>query len=528
NVQLIGEFPPGTDSATTDFVTGNIAIDTAEAGVDYTAASGTLTFTAGSRQQQVRIPIIGDFIDESDKTVSLLFTNPVGLALSRSEVVGTILNDDSTASILVSISPTVFKVREDNSGSQQVPFVVTLIGKPADTVTVNYATADGTATAGSDYVPNTGSVTFTSADIASGIIQKLIFVTVKGDTNIEPDETFAITLELPSGSPAGVSINPDLAAGKVVIRNDDQAILTEVGDALALALSDDLTTILGNGPKSNPALLAALRTRALEIIRTQGLTKAIVIILDPVDFVLTDTQGRQSGYTEGTGVVNDIPGTYYSGDGAVELMIVPLPPDGTYNVQLAGLGGDFNASVTILDSNGTSTNILSQSLSDGATSSFSFQVGERATIPVGLGLAARAEAASAIGVVGAFGQFGLRLALAIGQDNAERNGLNLDDANTRNSEWMSWLSTTVRVARRELLEPLWQTLESPLGDLWATGLPLPDGIPAEFVDRFWSQVGQSLTGVPSGIYRLGDMLESLLPKPAPGQVNPTELPRPRP
>ena len=135
----------------------------------------------------------------------------------------------------------------------------------------------------------------------------------------------------------------------------------------------------------------------LQISQTQGLTKAIVIIIDPVDFVLTDPDGRQAGYTEGTGVVNQIPGTYYSGDGAVELLIVPLPPDGTYNVQLAGLGGDFNASITVLDSNGTSTNIVSQNLSDGATSSLSFQVGN-STIPVGQGLAANSGAASAIGV----------------------------------------------------------------------------------------------------------------------------------
>lgn len=88
---------------------------------------------------------------------------------------------------------------------------------------------------------------------------------------------------------------------------------------------------------------------------------------------MTDPDGRQSGYTESTGSVNQIPGTYYSGDGAVELLIVPLPPDGTYNVQLAGLGGDFNASITVVDSNGKSTNIVSQNLSEARQAAFHFR-----------------------------------------------------------------------------------------------------------------------------------------------------------
>lgn len=516
SVRLVGDLPLGETSATVDFLTGNIAIDTASDDTDYISTSGTLTFTDSDRVREVRIPILGDLTDEANKTFSLRFENPAHLGLSRSEVVGTIINDDSP-NVVIALTPQVFKIRENNDGSQQVEFFVTLIGKPTGPVSVDYTTTDETALAGSDYTATSGTIEFTLSDIAIGNVQRSVLVTIAGDTVIEPDETLSLALSLPTGSLPEVSLAPDRSSSRIVIRNDDQAILTEVGDALALALSNELTAILGGGPKNNPALIAALRQRALEIIRTQGLDKAIVLIIDPVDFVLTDPDGRQAGYTEGTGVVNEIPGTYYSGDGAVELLIVPLPPDGTYNVQLAGLGGDFNASITVLDRNGTSTNIVSQTLSEGATSSVSFQVGGN-FIPIGLGLAAaQGGGSSAVGVVGAFGQQDFRLALASAFEQAIVNALQTDGQDAQPPGLMLWLSVSARVVRQQFFEPLWQSLGTPFGDWLSDGRLTPRSIPPELVDQFWSQLGQTLTGVPSGIYRLGDMLESLIPTLLPGR-----------
>ena len=528
-VRLIGDLPLGTASVTADYSIGNIAIDTAIAGDDYGIAfeseldgempsfTNQLTFTNALRTREVHIPIMGDTDNEADKTVSLRLQNhddPGTLGLSRQQAVGTIINDDTTTNVLVAISPAVFKIRENHSGSQQAEFLVTLIGKPSDAVSVNYATADATATAGSDYEAASGTLEFTLADILAGVVQKSFPVTVFGDTDIEPDEIFTVALSLPRSTPAEVSIDPDLAAGKVVIRNDDQAILTEDGDALALALSNELTALIVVA--DDDRLLTAIRAKAVQIIQSQGLTKAIVIIIDPVDFVLTDPAGRQSGYTESASSVNQIPGTYYSGDGAVELLIVPVPPDGTYNLQLAGLGGDFNASITVVDSNGTTTYIVSQNLSDGATSSVSFQVGNNSTtIPVGLGLTAANAAASAVGVVGAFGNLEFRLALASAIETTTSDGFEFDDRDSLVTGLMSWVTVSARVARQHLLDPLWQSFGSPLGELLGDRTLVPSAIPAEFVDQFWGLVGQTLTGVPSGIYRLGDMLESLLPTLAP-------------
>lgn len=524
--RLIGDFPLGQSTATVEYSTGNIAIDTAIAGIDYTSVADTLTFTDTNREQEIHIPIIGDLVDAADKTVSLHFTNAVNLGLSRDFAVGTIVNDDSP-NVVVSVTPSLFKIREGNSGTQQVEFIVNLVGKPTTDVTVSYATADHRATAGSDYVAASGVVTFALADIAAGIVQKSIFVTINGDTDIEPDEGFTLSLSLPT-SPPNVSLDPDRSLARVILRNDDQAVLTEDGDELFAQLLTDLTGIFnaGGGAKNNPAFIAEMQRQALLIARSLGLTRAIIMIIDPVDFVVTDPSDRQSGYTESTGVVNTIPGTYYSGDGAVELLIVPLPDSGTYNVQLASLGGDFNASITIVNGDGTTSGVVSdfsgQFFQNGQ---LAVQVGDIKGIPVGLGLtAANSGAIGTFGVVGAFGHAEFRLALASALEQATSDGFDLADQGSRATGLMYWLTVSARVVRQQLIDPLWQSLGSPLGDLLGEGRLTRIEIPSEFVDQFWSQVGQTLTGVPAGIYRLGNMLESVIPTLVPRRVRST-LPR---
>ena len=71
-----------------------------------------------------------------------------------------------------------------NSGASTSVFTVRLSEVRSQTVTVRYTTADGTATAGSDYVPAGGALTF-----APGEGQKTITVLVIGDRRGEPNET---------------------------------------------------------------------------------------------------------------------------------------------------------------------------------------------------------------------------------------------------------------------------------------------------------------------------------------------------
>src|SRR5262249_9637904 len=81
------------------------------------------------------------------------------------------------------------------------------------TVTVQYATADGTATAGSDYQSATGTISF-----APGVTSRTISVGVNGDTLIEPDETFFVNLT----APANAVLLRDQGTGTIL--NDDASI----------------------------------------------------------------------------------------------------------------------------------------------------------------------------------------------------------------------------------------------------------------------------------------------------------------
>ncbi|MCV7344595.1 Calx-beta domain-containing protein [Mycolicibacterium rhodesiae] len=81
------------------------------------------------------------------------------------------------------------------SGTSVASFVVTLASPSTQNVTVQYATSNGTATAGLDYVSVTGTVTF-----APGETQKVITVPVKSDSLAESSETFTVMLSNPSGA----------------------------------------------------------------------------------------------------------------------------------------------------------------------------------------------------------------------------------------------------------------------------------------------------------------------------------------
>lgn len=387
---------------TVDFATGNPLIDTAIAGTDYTAVTGSRTFTDSDRVKFISVNILGDISNEADETVSLRFENAMNLGLPRSAVTGTIRNDDDNR-VVLSITPVpvdLTAVVEGDAGTQQpMTFTVTLGGKTTNVVTVNYQTVDVSTTAGVDYTATRGTLTF-----QPGEVTQTITVMVSGDADVEEDEAFQIVLSLPdSPTQPNVSIDSDLALSTIVIRNDDQAILTENGNDLTDQLN--LTFDNNNGVKS-AAMVAALVQQALAFIAANGLTNYILIVIDPVDFILTDPQNRSSGFTESTGIVNQIPGAFYSGDGNVEVLVVPLPPAGTYNVQLVGIGGDFHGSITVVEGSQSTTTTVSQAL-NGDLATVAVQVGNNANsaITVGLGLAAaNAGNAAAVGVVGAFGQ----------------------------------------------------------------------------------------------------------------------------
>jgi hypothetical protein len=131
------------------------------------------------------------------------------------------------------------QVAEGNSGPATLSFAVTLDKPSTQSVSVGYATADGTATAGSDYVAASGKVTF-----APGETSKTVNVTVNGDTAIEPDETLTLNLS----GPTNATIKKGVGAG--TITNDDKSPhaghysgQTSQGKAISFDVSADSTSL---------------------------------------------------------------------------------------------------------------------------------------------------------------------------------------------------------------------------------------------------------------------------------------------
>ena len=180
-----------TGAVTVSYATAD---GTASAGSDYTATGGTLTFAAGETTKTVNVTITGDTAVEPDETFVVTLSAPGGATLADATGQGTISNDDIAPPVLPTLSIADVVVAEGNAATTAT-FTVTLSAAAAGVVTASYSTADGTATAGSDYTAATGALSF-----AAGETTKTLSVAIAGDTVVEPTETFTVTLSAATGS----------------------------------------------------------------------------------------------------------------------------------------------------------------------------------------------------------------------------------------------------------------------------------------------------------------------------------------
>ena len=157
---------------------------------DYSAQSGTLSFPSGATSGTIRVPTTGDEIYEGSENFTVKLSNPSGATISDDVGIGTITDND----LQPTLSITDVTVEEGGTAS----FTVTLSGQSAQTVTVRYGTGDVTATAGSDYTAQSGTLTFAVGDRV-----KTITVPTDNDTDVEADESFTVTLRQPHQCKAG-------------------------------------------------------------------------------------------------------------------------------------------------------------------------------------------------------------------------------------------------------------------------------------------------------------------------------------
>jgi len=194
---------PSAAAVTVNYTTMDID---ARAGSDYVAGTGTLTIPAGQTSGTITVAVVGDRIAESRETFSVQLTSATNATISNAWGNSEIIDNEPRISIN-NVSKS-----EGNRGTTTFTFTVKLANAYDQAVTVNYATANGTATAGSDYLANSGSITF-----APGETVKTITIVVNGDRNKEANETFFVDLFGPSSN-AVIGV----ARGTGTIFNDDK------------------------------------------------------------------------------------------------------------------------------------------------------------------------------------------------------------------------------------------------------------------------------------------------------------------
>ena len=170
-----------------------------------------VTILVGQRRSQ---PFALNTVADADATETdeyfLVNARPRSADMPAIDPQGVTIIGSGPAPITLSVTDT--SVVEGNSGLTACTFIVRLSAPALDPIVVQYATADGTASAGVDYVAASGSLTF-----ARGQISKTVTVNVIGDTVVEDNETFQFVASTSVGDVVRS------ATGVAIIRDDDTA-----------------------------------------------------------------------------------------------------------------------------------------------------------------------------------------------------------------------------------------------------------------------------------------------------------------
>jgi hypothetical protein len=198
--------------------TGPVSVDyftsdgSAMAPGDYSVATGTLDFGDGEVQKTFVVPVAWDGLAEGDETISLGLANPAGGADLGPNLAAVLHVGDDGASGPVQFTAASFDVNE-SAGTATIT-VARSGGSLGGPVTVDYATSDGSATAGSDYTEMHGTLTF-----GPGETSKSFDVPITNDSAHEDTETVNLTLSNPGG---GTSLG-NAATAALTIADDDAA-----------------------------------------------------------------------------------------------------------------------------------------------------------------------------------------------------------------------------------------------------------------------------------------------------------------
>ena len=145
---------------TVDYTTAD---GTASSVSDYVSETDQLTFAPGEVEKQISIEIRDDDLEELNEIFTVELSNPVNAMIASSTSTITITDDEGVPTLSIA------DVSTSDEDPDIITATVTLSGESSQTVTVNYATADGTAEAGNDYTAASDTLTFAPGDLTKTI-----------------------------------------------------------------------------------------------------------------------------------------------------------------------------------------------------------------------------------------------------------------------------------------------------------------------------------------------------------------------
>ena len=195
DVSLTRPHPAGDDITVSYFTRDSTAL----VGIDYTLTQGTLTFSGVDAEttQSFQVPIIGDTVFEDDEIFEVNLESEVNAVLKNEgdSANVTILDDDTTPDIIANCdndnANDCQEIEEPGVSGTSTELLVSLVMADSvdSDVTVDFETVDGTATAGEDYLANSGTLQF-----PAGSTTTQFAVTILGDDISEDTETFTVEL----------------------------------------------------------------------------------------------------------------------------------------------------------------------------------------------------------------------------------------------------------------------------------------------------------------------------------------------
>lgn len=208
----------GTVGATVNLSDGTATSD------DYNNTAVVVSFAAGETQKTLNIPIVNDTVDESDETINLSLSDPIGGAAIGQQSVATLVIvadpiDNAVNPGFLEFSAPEFRVGEDGTPVKAVTVVRT--GGTDGTIGVTLNLSDGSARTPDDYNNTPITVTF-----APGETEQIVTVPIYNDREQEGNETINLTLTNPTG---GTAIGTKNAATLVIDETARRPVLVVPG-----------------------------------------------------------------------------------------------------------------------------------------------------------------------------------------------------------------------------------------------------------------------------------------------------------